>query len=502
MGALSSSTPTLPARVEGHGSARAQNRAVLIFVLCALGAVARGLSVFLDPPMHPDEFFQYLEPAYMHLTGVGVEPWEFRDGLRSWVLPFYNGAWLSAFMAVGVSRGETLVRLVQLQGALVNAVLVWVAYRGGASCTRKLLAAPYTEQGAGFAGGAFAAFLCASFPLLVIYAGHTLSELPSLLFLLAGFVQVSELTEDGVEPALARRKAAVAGALLSFGACLRIANGPLVLVAPLWLLITRRYGALAALTLAALVPALLFGLVDLLTWGTFAHSYVEYVKFNFVEGKAANFGTAPASYYLEFLAKRAPYAGGALFLAACFGVRRNFIFFAPLLLGLGYLSTQPHKEERFILFVWPLLFVAAGAVLGAAFTRARAAQGKALADRLRFVLPLVLALATPLDGAWRLQELRWLGDARFLAETVVGDDPSLTGLLIDAPIFAGGALWLGTRAPHMDVAADVLPNPLITHVVVASDSANRARAEAAGFKPLRHVKELLVLRRLPPPAKR
>jgi GPI mannosyltransferase 3 len=471
-------------------------RARAVLALCVLGGFLRVLAVFFDRPLHPDEFFQYLEPAYTHLTGVGLEAWEFRDGLRSWVLPFYHGAWLAALMAVGVSKGTLLLRVIQVQSALVNASLVWIAYRAGASVTRKLTGASAREAWAGFSGGAFAAFLCATFPLLVFYAGHTLSEQPSLLLLCLGLVELCELSEEDRAPTRrTQKKAALAGLFLSCAACLRIANGPLVLIAPVWLLLTRRNREFVVLAVSALLPALVFGLVDLLTWGAFAHSYVAYVKFNFIDGKASNFGTAPALFYLESLWQRAPFTAPLLLVVACFGVRRSYMFMLPLLLGLLYLSAQPHKEERFVLFVWPLLFITAGAVLGAA--RARLLGGQILRPWYYRALPFVLALAIPIDGALHAADRSWLTIGRFRAESAVAEDPTLTGMMIDAPIFAGGALWLGVRAPHFDFAKGVLPNPLITHVVVEVDSKQRDQAEAAGFKPIRYLNDLVILRRLP-----
>ncbi len=478
--------------------------ALVLFALCLLGAAVRVYAVFAHGPLHPDEFFQYLEPAYVHLTGVGIDAWEFRDGLRSWVLPFYNGAWIAAFMAVGVKRGETLVHLVQVQTALLNASVVWFAFRGGANVARKLSAGAADGGEDGFWGGLFAAFMCAFFPYFVVHAGHTLSELPSLLALFAGLVEIAELREEErPETRATIKKAALAGLLLSLSACLRIANGPLVLIAPLWLLLTGRFRALLALVLAALLPVLLFGLVDKLTWGEFAHSYVAYIRFNFIEGKAANFGTAPWWQYGESLWRRSLVAGPLLLLVALFGLRHNFVFMVPLLSGVLYLSMQAHKEDRFVLFVWPLLFTGAGGVLGALFARARAAgtlfdsraSVRAALNVVGAVLAFGLVLATPLEGALYMKDITWLGEGRFLAETVVGDDPRMTGLLIDGPIFGGGALWIGRRAPHLDVDPGLLPNPLITHVIVESDSRTRAHATAQGFKFVREINGMVIMRR-------
>src|SRR5512143_2896486 len=36
---------------------------------------------------HPDEVFQTLEPAHRLATGWGIVTWEWRVGIRSWLLP-------------------------------------------------------------------------------------------------------------------------------------------------------------------------------------------------------------------------------------------------------------------------------------------------------------------------------------------------------------------------------------------------------------------------------
>ena len=36
---------------------------------------------------HPDEIYQTQEQAHRLVYGYGIVPWEFRDGVRSWILP-------------------------------------------------------------------------------------------------------------------------------------------------------------------------------------------------------------------------------------------------------------------------------------------------------------------------------------------------------------------------------------------------------------------------------
>ena len=62
-------------------------------LLLALGLIVRIAVWWAKGGMHyPDEVFQYLEPANLHLTGLAWLPWEFDRGVRSWILPtFYGG---------------------------------------------------------------------------------------------------------------------------------------------------------------------------------------------------------------------------------------------------------------------------------------------------------------------------------------------------------------------------------------------------------------------------
>ena len=59
-----------------------------VVLLCAI-ALALRLGVHAAYPgiAHPDETFQYVEPAHRLVFGTGAIPWEFRLGLRNWVLP-------------------------------------------------------------------------------------------------------------------------------------------------------------------------------------------------------------------------------------------------------------------------------------------------------------------------------------------------------------------------------------------------------------------------------
>lgn len=447
--------------------------------LVVVAAVLRLWGARGSSTIHPDEYFQYLEPAWFHLTGTGLETWEWRDGVRSWVLPFYNGAWLALLMKLGVHRGASLGWLIKAHWGLLGVTLVCLAYRAGSAGTRAALRSDpsrVVHESEGYQGGLVAAALCACFPLLVRYANHTLSELPSMLCLVAGLTFTAEVVE-AAWGAGAKKKAVWAGALLSAGACLRIVNGPLALVAPAWLLFSRRWRPLRALLAGALVPVLVFGLVDWITWGSFAASYVAYVKFNFIDGRAAIFGVEAPSWYVDTLFERAPLGLPILLGLGLAGVRASWPYLVTAGGALAYLSTQGHKEERFIVLVWPLLLIGAAITLGSWLARSRDKHSLATGYELAAALCLVLLI----DGYRHLPSF-FFEQERLDCEAWIGSRPSVRGLMIDQVLLSGGGLWFGSRAPLQNYNAALLDNPIFSHVLTTSGSSVQHESEEHGFK--------------------
>jgi phosphatidylinositol glycan class B len=476
--------------------------------LLLLSAALRLLAMIWDPPLHPDEYYQYLEPAWWHLTGVGLTPWEFHEGVRSWFLPFYNGAWMALLLKLGVPAGAPIGWLLKAHWAVINVSVVVLAFRGGASISRRLQRLTPTaldEPPGGWEGGLLAAAACALFPLLISYAGHTLSELPSMLCTIAALVLTSELLESGAaDGPEAARKAAWVGALLSLSACLRIVNAPLTLVAPAWLLVRGRVRLLGVLTAAGFVPVLVFGLIDLVSWGSFARSFVGYIEYNFIEGKAADFGTEPPGWYLGTLVDRAGFALPLLILPALLGLRATWPHLLSATALLAYLSTQPHKEERFIIAFWPLLLIAAAGTLGARLAQLRA---RLHADedvrigptRMRRALPWCAVAWLALVLAGSTQQLRsserWVAQRdRLDALAWLGAQPNVTGLVGDEP-FTGGSLWFSAEVPYFVLVPGLVSSPIISHALVLNGSKDERIALKAGFTLAHRVGAYRVLQR-------
>jgi hypothetical protein len=477
-------------------------------VVFAVGGVARVLAARLGPALYPDAYFQYLEPAWLHLTGLGVKTWEWNDGVRSWVLPGFHGAWLALGLRLGLS-GSLMGEVVRLSWGLFSLLLVWAAWRAGNACARQLrpraacctcgklrfqAAVPLTFVGdappGGWQGGLAAAALVAVFPLLAIYSVEPLTELPSMIALVVAFALCAELRE--MDAREGKGRAALIGALLSLAVCLRVVNAVLVLVPVVWLGSGGRWRDLAIIAGTALLPVLFFGLVDLVTWGDYFHSFIAHLKFNLVDGRAVQYGKEPVAWYLTTLGARLPWGLALLALPALWGLRATWPFVLSALGFMACISSQAHKEERFAIVFWPLLLIAAGIVVGrwmfpdADTPQASPRVGRwtpALLRARQGVLVLGL-LVVAIDSGSRLRGIDFtIPHARLDGQAWVARQPGATGLLIDWQYGSGGYLWLGRSIPQVEYAAGLLSNPLFSHVLAGKGSGLDTEARSQGFQP-------------------
>ncbi len=419
-----------------------------LWALTAAAALARVIAWGLRPSSHPDAHFQYLEPAWLHLHGYGWPPWEYAAGVRTWLLPGYHGTWMALLDWAGVRSGGAQARFLQLHWALASALLVPLAFR---------------------AAGWLAALLAALLPTLLYYAPQTLTEVPAALLAAWGYALWLETRREGDD----RRKLAWAGAVLSFGVCLRIPNAPLLLPPLIDLSLRKRWPALGAALLAALPPVLLFGALDWATWGRPFHAMYTFVSYSFLQGRAAEHGVSPP---LEYLVAFGPFIAAAT-ACALLAPKKSWGPLAGALLLVGLLSTQRHKEDRFVLAAWPLLAMAAGAGL------------QALLEKRPRSLPAALgavAMICALDG-WDLARrppLDFTGRAGlFDAERFVGEQPDATGLLIEGRFhLSGGFMWLSRNLPLEQFHPVLLQDRIFNYAAVRDGSVEQSWCEKYSFK--------------------
>ncbi|HZJ56404.1 MAG TPA: hypothetical protein VFD38_19835, partial [Myxococcaceae bacterium] len=256
-------------------------------------------------------------------------------------------------------------------------------------------------------------------------------------------------------PAGASRRERVLGAsLLGFAVLLRLQDALIcVALVGTWLG-RRRWREAAEVSGVLLAWALVFGLLDRLTWGGWFHSAAAYWRYNWVQGRGALFGASPPGYYLRVLWTSMPTVAAVMVPAVLLGMVRAPALAATVALFAGVHSAIPHKELRFILPVLPAAMALAGVGLTVAATRV----GRRL--------PVGLALLGAVSSGARFHSLTFgqLGAYEGQREAVSAYDdfgpvnrlllvaselPGLCGLKVEAThiAWAGGYSYFHRDAP-------------------------------------------------------
>ena len=392
------------------------------FALCALALVPIAIAVVQLGRIHPDEVYQYLEPAWFRVHGYGVLAWEWKVGLRNWAAPILLGWMLRLAGVLGLNDPRAYRVVVALPQLVLHAAALFAVFRFARRRT--------SETGALLAALAFALAM----PVL-LFAGRTLGESFSgdLLVLAAEAI-------DRDEP----RAAAVGGVWLGLSVVARYGSAVFVLVALVWLAARRRWRALGFCVLAGVAVALGLGALDWATWGRPFHSLLAYLQFNVFSGGAArSFGRQPGDFYFWPLVRWAPFwIWPALVLA--FRKERAPLASVMALVYLAAISLTPHKEERFLYPAIALLLLDAGPAAAAAVLASR----RALA--LVAVLCVLALDLWPFHYAPELRgdQLRALVQAGRGAHGVLIVNEGLWG--------AGGFFYLGAQIPWVtcDFARD------------------------------------------------
>ncbi|MBW1904406.1 MAG: hypothetical protein JRH14_08500 [Deltaproteobacteria bacterium] len=456
-----------------------------LWLIMAAGIIARVTTWWFKGGFHyPDEIFQQVEPAQYLRTGVATLPWEFVRGVRSWVLPGVYAALFEVLSWMGVT-GLAAFRVVTLQNAVLSIIMVPAGYRMGAALWGR--DDPDAER-AGLSVAFFTAFL----PALVYYTPHTLNGTPCMVALAWGYAHWLEARRSKIASS---RSLLLSGLFFGIAGALRFTCGLHMLVPIIDLLLRYRSQALRALVAGAALPVLIVGGVDMLTWGWPFHSTVEHLRYNFFEGGASDHGTSPWFYYLaeSLWARLGPLAPLTLWVLLG-GLRRTWLVALAVLVPTLALSALPHKEDRFLMYNWPLLAAAAGIgwLLIARWLRARLPSfGSVTAAALAAAV-----LASNLQGTL---ELPWtMRRGMFQAQAFVGEQDDATGLLFhDRAHMNGGYLVFDRTIPQASFNPRLVANPLFNYAALQAKGNDAQRLLRTGWVEVSILDEIAVLKRPP-----
>lgn len=402
--------------------------------LLAAAFVLRLAVVWLWPSIHQaDEVFQVLEPAHRLWFGQGIVSWEWRLGIRSWLMPGLLAPVIGGASAIGLGP-LGYARVVAALMALASLTVVVVGFGFGARL--------YGRAGAVLIGA-----LCAVWFDLVYFAPKTLTEV------IAGHVLVIAAWFAVFAP----RRLVLIGVLLGLTGILRFHTAPMILVAAIWLCRANPRAWLRLLSGAA-IPVAGQAVLDGITLGSPLQSVWLNFWVNVLAGRSDIYGVVPFYWYPG----RMLISWGAAFplvvAAAVLGARQVPLLGWMVLAHLLSHSLIGHKELRFLYPALPLLMILAGLGLCRVLSRFSgfmAASPRVLALGLAGMIALSLAGATGpgYAGNWSSQ-YGGLAATDWIRKS---DDACGIGLVNDKD-------WLGYWTPtggyfrlHRDVAMYPMP---------------------------------------------
>lgn len=286
--------------------------------------------------VHPDQIFQTLEPGHRLAYGYGVITWEWREGIRSWVLPAFLALVMRATAWMGT--GSTgYVWGIAIVLSMMSLTTVWFGFS-------------WANHTSGMEAAIIAAGACAMWYGLVFFGPSALTEVVATHALLPGLyfgIYGHSLQE--------RRRLFLAGLFCGLAVSLRIQLAPAVIFAVVYFCYSDWRRRILPATIGLLLPVLAFGLIDALTWSYPFQSFFRNFWLNVAAGRSAHYGTQPWFWYLFVLTSQM----FPLVVLALFGFRRSPLLGWISLIILVSHSMIAHKEIRFIYPVIPLIVILA-----------------------------------------------------------------------------------------------------------------------------------------------
>jgi GPI mannosyltransferase 3 len=352
-----------------------------LLALLALALAVRLAAIVVFPSLHhPDENFQLLEQAHRIAFGYGVVPWEFRDGIRSPVLPYVlAGLFRLAEPMVGGPEGYLTVTRAAL--AALSLLGVVAVYRMGQRTSRT--------------HALMAGLVAATWFELVYFAGRPLTEAVATTFLVVALSLASVPPER-----LGFRRLTAIGFCLGLGLMLRFHLGPGLLVVAVWLGGSDLRGRWLPLGLGGLAPLLVFGLADWLYWGAPFSSYVAALRIDLIDGKASIYGVESPAYFLEQLGDIWAGALPAMAALILLRARTSALWIAAALVIIAVHTAIPHKEYRFVVPAFACLALVAAMGSADLIERMRLLPGSQRAGRAFIAIGAALWLGTSMTLAF------------------------------------------------------------------------------------------------------
>jgi len=365
-------------------------------ILLAAWAARVAVGLIGDQALHPDEIFQYLEPAHGIVFGAQMVSWEFIFGGRSYLIPGFVAAVLWTADTLGFGEPEYYIPAVKIAFCTLSMLLPISMHRiarnmwGAETAAVALLLGCFWYEFVGFAHKPLSGLLAAYF----------------------GFAALALATDQS------RSYANLISATLLLALAFVTRYHSALLFAPFALVVLldldlRRGLAFAGATLCSLI---LVGLIDHFTWGSFFHSILLNLEANLMIDYI--WQIVPAWSFLVWIGIASLGAAwGALALAIFWRPRRYLLFLALIAIFFVSHAFPAHKEYRFALPWVPLWLMIAADLAVQARSAGWLGRLHTRASSAACIAPLALASI--------------LGISNLLPHQPVIYDPSLSTVIND-----------------------------------------------------------------------
>jgi GPI mannosyltransferase 3 len=434
-----------------------------LVVILLLAATLRLPLAFWPNFHHPDEIFQYIEPAWRMLGHDSIVSWEWRYGMRGWLLPTIMAGPIAIgdWIAPGGMSAYVLPRLLAAMASLSIVMSAW-AFGARVSRTHAVLAG----------------LVAAIWFELVYFAPHTLSEPLATAVILPAAVLVSR-------DAPSRRGLIGGGALLALAFLFRFQYAPAIAVLTLgtcW----RDWRRIKPLALGGAAILAIGGGVDAMQGAMPLGWLVANVEQNLFQDRAAEFGIAPASIYVAWLWERWAIAVVPLLCAIVCGYRHAPALLWAAFADITFHSFIAHKEPRFVFLSMTVFIIIAA--LGSADLIALWSRPawRRLTGGLIAASWIGTSAALAATGGWSVLWMNGIGATKLAADLKA--DPQMCGLALYNVFFTllpGRDRLVGSKPLFAFYSSDPFAGAELTSVArIASTSFNRILAYRSAEKDL------------------
>lgn len=308
-----------------------------IHIIAIIGLCIRLVLVFVSDYLHhPDEVFQYLEQAHRLVFGYGIVPWEYRFGIRSWIVPGFISIWLFICKALYLDNPSIYIPLVKGVMCVLSTSLIYFAY---------IIGRNISSEKAGRLG---CIFVCFWYEL--VYFAHKATPGTLAIILLIG-AMACIVADAG------QRKPVLFGLLSALCIAVRLQYAPAVAMLVLYACFTWRRNEIFKAGYFFLLIIAVAGFIDYITWGDFFVSYYNNYLFNKVYRISEIFGTEPFWYFPAFLTATSAGIFSIIVIMGFTQLRKVWLPLAGIICIILPHSIIPHKEYRFVLAAIPLFLI-------------------------------------------------------------------------------------------------------------------------------------------------